>query len=156
MDFNAHFSAKKKKDLVAIAMQFGLLTVTKANAMTKDDLVHYLASQQSGIASSEEVNNQTHSSESTDSKSLSSESVSKPDADIKSPSRPQRQQKNKSKDETVKADNVSVVTEVTNDSPSKSSKIGRKRTKALPNADVCVSGTVEVETGNVVSEPERR
>lgn len=156
MDFNAHFSAKKKKDLVAIAMQFGLLTVTKANAMTKDDLVHYLASQQSGIASSEEVNNQTHSSESTDSKSLSSESVSKPDADIKSPSRPQRQQKNKSKDETVKADNVSVVTEVTNDSPSKSSKIGRKRTKALPNADVSVSGAVEVETGNVVSEPERR
>ncbi len=45
MELNDNFSSKKKKDLVAIAVHFGLMTETKANAMSKQDLVDYFIEQ---------------------------------------------------------------------------------------------------------------
>ncbi|NLT11910.1 MAG: transcription termination factor Rho [Clostridiaceae bacterium] len=63
MDFKTHFSAKKKKDLVSIAVQFGLLTESKATAMTKDSLVLYLASQQVSDSFSKNSDNRQADSE---------------------------------------------------------------------------------------------
>lgn len=45
MDLHENFSLKKKKDLVAIAVHFGLMTEEKASAMTKPELVGFLAEQ---------------------------------------------------------------------------------------------------------------
>jgi len=45
MELNDNFSLKKKKDLVAIAVHFGLMTETKANAMTKPELLNFFAEQ---------------------------------------------------------------------------------------------------------------
>lgn len=46
MESNDSFSSKKKKDLVAIAVQFGLMTEAKANAMSKPELLSYFADQE--------------------------------------------------------------------------------------------------------------
>jgi transcription termination factor Rho len=46
MNSNDNFSAKKKKDLVAIAVHFGLLTESKANSMSKQNLVDFFIEQE--------------------------------------------------------------------------------------------------------------
>ena len=46
MDSADKFSLKKKKDLVAIITQFGLMTEEKANRLTKQDLVDFLNEQE--------------------------------------------------------------------------------------------------------------
>ena len=46
MDSADKFSLKKKKDLVAIITQFGLMTEEKANRLTKQDLVDFLNDQE--------------------------------------------------------------------------------------------------------------
>lgn len=43
MDSNDNFSAKKKKDLVAIAVHFGFLTESKAGSMSKQNLIDFLS-----------------------------------------------------------------------------------------------------------------
>jgi len=45
MEPTDNFSQKKKKDLVAIATLFGILTEEKANRMTKPELIEFLAEQ---------------------------------------------------------------------------------------------------------------
>jgi transcription termination factor Rho len=45
MELNDNFSLKKKKDLVAIAVHFGLMTETKANAMSKPELLSFFIEQ---------------------------------------------------------------------------------------------------------------
>ena len=45
MDSTDSFSQKKKKDLVAIATLFGILSEEKANRMTKPELIDYLQEQ---------------------------------------------------------------------------------------------------------------
>ncbi|MBN1775568.1 MAG: transcription termination factor Rho [Clostridiales bacterium] len=46
MNSNDNFSSKKKKDLVAIALHFGLLTESKANSMSKQNLVDFFLEQE--------------------------------------------------------------------------------------------------------------
>lgn len=46
MDSADKFSQKKKKDLVAIVTQFGLMTEEKANRLTKQDLVDFMSEQE--------------------------------------------------------------------------------------------------------------
>ncbi|NLW89307.1 MAG: transcription termination factor Rho [Clostridiaceae bacterium] len=46
MNSYENFSEKKKKDLVAIAVHFGLLTESKANGMSKQNLIDYLSEQE--------------------------------------------------------------------------------------------------------------
>ncbi len=46
MNPNDNFSSKKKKDLVAIATHFGLLTESKANSMSKQNLVDFFLEQE--------------------------------------------------------------------------------------------------------------
>src|SRR5665647_1178364 len=45
MEPTDNFSQQKKKDLVAIAALFGILTEEKANRMTKPELIEFLAEQ---------------------------------------------------------------------------------------------------------------
>lgn len=46
MNSTDSFSAKKKKDLVAIAVHFGLLTESKANSMSKQNLIDFFLEQE--------------------------------------------------------------------------------------------------------------